>query len=73
MFGIYLLEIFGIYLLETTMLNQITSTNDYAEVLSHIINCTSLEQFEEAEIRLRRFLHSHSFKCMTFYPIRKNM
>ncbi len=63
-----------------------TATSDAAEVLSHIISCMYLQQFEEVEIRiflvekistsyhfLRRNTVSHGLKCMTFYLMRKNM
>ena len=61
-------------------------TNDWAEILSHIINCMNLEQFEEDEIRI--FLvekistslltlfakyHFSQLEMQTFYLIRKNM
>ncbi len=32
--------------------NKLLQTNDWAEILSHIINCMNFEQFEEVEIRI---------------------
>ncbi len=32
--------------------NKILQTDDWAEMLSHIIDCMNLEQFEEVEIRI---------------------
>ena len=48
MFCIYLLEPYDLGRQRVTMPpKQITSTNDWAEVLLHIINCMNLEQFQE--------------------------
>ena len=73
-------------LLETLRFKTATSDADWAEILSHIISCMNLVQFEEVEIRiflvekisisyhfLRRNIISHGLKCMTFYLMRKNM
>ncbi len=32
--------------------NKLLQTNDWAEILSHMINCMNLEQFEEVEMRM---------------------
>ncbi len=32
--------------------NKYFKTNVWAEILSHIINCMNLEQFEEVEMRM---------------------
>ncbi len=39
-------------LLITRRRNKSLQTNDWAEILSHIINCMNLEQFEEVEMRI---------------------
>ena len=42
------------------------STNDWAEIVSHIINCMNLEQFKEIEIRIF-LVEKISTSLLTFF------
>ena len=63
--------------------NKLLETKDWVEILSHIINCINLEQFEEGDFLVEKIstsilslfvkYHLSQLEMQAFYLIRKNM